>query len=290
MVLNNCSDACGFIAAIIALFCLGSFGVPIKSERANKVNIDPLAMQTYKSTMCFLLCWIVLLFGVKYSFTPWGIVSGIFWVPGGTAVVFSIRNAGLAISIGLCSCLIVMVSFTWGIFIFEERVRSLHLACLAVLLMVLGLWGMAYYSQPHCQVEELYSTVEDVDQKITEDSERIAIVAPQNFDPTTYASMRKVDDDATEEEILSDYGDKPLPKMERKRTDLKLCGRYWTRRQLGIAGACFQGVWVSEKVHVLQDTRFSCMQLYKPMRVSQCHITSFLGWLNGSPNGEHSTS
>jgi hypothetical protein len=102
--------------------------------------------------------------------------------------------------------------------------------------MVLGLWGMAYYSQPHCQVEELYSTVENVDQKITEDSEGIAIIAPQNFDPTTYASIRKVDDDA----------DEPLPKMERERTELKLCGRYWTRRQLGIAGACFQGIWVSE--------------------------------------------
>lgn len=164
-------------------------------------------------------------------------------------MVFSIRNAGLAISMGLCSSLIVMVSFTWGIFIFEEKVRSLHLACLAVLLMVLGLWGMAYYSQPHCQVEELDSTVVDVDRNITEDSERVAIISSQNFDPTTYASIRKANKDAiTEEDILSNCRDETLLKRKSKWTEIELCGRYWTRRQLGIAGACFQGVWVSRKI------------------------------------------
>ncbi len=82
--------------------------------------------------------------------------------------------------------------------------RSLHLACLAVLLMVLGLWGMACYSQPHCQMEDFYSTVVDADRNNAGDSERLAIISPQNFDPTTYASIRKVNNDATEEEdILS---------------------------------------------------------------------------------------
>lgn len=244
MVLDNCTDACGYIAAFISLICLGSFGVPIKSDKANQVNIDPLAMQTYKSTMCFLLCWTVLLFGVKFSFTPWGIVSGLFWVPGGTAVVYSIRNAGLAISIGLCSCLIILVSFTWGIFIFEEHVRSLHLACLAILLMVLGLWGMAYYSQAQFQIDELYSTVEDVNQQITDDSERLTIITAENFDPKTYASIRKIVDDAFEEDALSDYGEEKSKQMTQKRTETIICGRRWSRRQLGIAGACFQGIWV----------------------------------------------
>lgn len=40
---------------------------------------DPLVMQTYKTTMCFLTSWIVLAFGEELTFTPWGIVSGLFW-------------------------------------------------------------------------------------------------------------------------------------------------------------------------------------------------------------------
>lgn len=42
----------------------------------------------------------------------------------------------------------VLVSFIWGIFIFRERVRSLTSACLAILLMILGIWGMSFFSSP----------------------------------------------------------------------------------------------------------------------------------------------
>lgn len=39
--------------------------------------------------------------GVEPRFTCWGIVSGLFWVPGATAGVYAIQNAGLAISYGI---------------------------------------------------------------------------------------------------------------------------------------------------------------------------------------------
>ena len=102
----NC-DVCGWLAAIGGMLAFGTFGVPIKSEAARSVDIgkanfcgsfinvlgsttnnsrahsicvsDPLVMQTYKTTMCFLTSWLVLLFGEELTFTPWGIVSGLFW-------------------------------------------------------------------------------------------------------------------------------------------------------------------------------------------------------------------
>ena len=30
------------------------------------------------------------------ALTPWGLVSGIFWVPGGISAVYAVQNAGLA--------------------------------------------------------------------------------------------------------------------------------------------------------------------------------------------------
>ena len=47
-----------------------------------------------------------------------------FWVPGATAGIYGIRNAGLAVSTGTWSAIIVMSSFCWGIIIFEEKVKS----------------------------------------------------------------------------------------------------------------------------------------------------------------------
>jgi hypothetical protein len=83
-------EVCGWIAAFCSMIAFGTFGVPIKSKIAQSVNIDPLVFQSYKTMICFITSWIVLLQGEKFSFTPWGIVSGIFWVPGYVCVFKSI--------------------------------------------------------------------------------------------------------------------------------------------------------------------------------------------------------
>ena len=72
----------GWIAAIISCLSFGSFAVPIKSEECRKIDVDPLVFQTYKTTMCLLTSSVVVLLGQPFYFTPWGIVSGFFWVPG----------------------------------------------------------------------------------------------------------------------------------------------------------------------------------------------------------------
>jgi len=42
----------------------------------------------------------------------------------------------------------VLVSFVWGVFIFDEHVHSRFSACFAIFSMMLGLIGMSYYSSP----------------------------------------------------------------------------------------------------------------------------------------------
>jgi len=152
--MEHSGEALGWMAAIGSMLAFGSFGVPIKSDAANAVDIDPLVFQTYKSTMCFCTSWLVLLAGVPFSYTAWGIVSCIFWVPGGVAMVFAIRNAGLAIAIGIGSSSIVLVSFIWGIFIFDEDIHSKIGASCAVGLMMMGICGMSYYSSPVVALEQ----------------------------------------------------------------------------------------------------------------------------------------
>jgi len=75
-------------------------------------------------------------------------VLGFFWVPGGVATIYAIKAAGLAIGIGIGSSFIVLVSFVWGIFVFDEQIHSRSGACAAIFLMMLGLFGMSYYSSP----------------------------------------------------------------------------------------------------------------------------------------------
>jgi hypothetical protein len=107
--MGDTCEACGWAAAILAMLAFGSFGVPIKSDASRSVDIDPLVFQSYKTFMCFVTSWLVLLFGQDFSYTPWGIVSGFFWVPGGVAMIYAIKNAGLAVAMGIGSSFIVLV-------------------------------------------------------------------------------------------------------------------------------------------------------------------------------------
>lgn len=146
-MLDQCSESCGWASGIIAAFCLGSFGVPIKFI-SSTTHVDPLVMQTYKSVVCFMTCWLVIPLGESVKFTPLGILSGLFWVPGATAGIYGIRNAGLAISVGTWSSIIVMISFFWGVLVFHEQVRTMAGAIGAAVVLILGLLGMSVYSAP----------------------------------------------------------------------------------------------------------------------------------------------
>jgi len=67
MILDSCTEGCGWIAAFIACLGWGSFGVPLKGQAANNVDngkgAHPFVLQTYKSIMCFITSWLVLLLG-----------------------------------------------------------------------------------------------------------------------------------------------------------------------------------------------------------------------------------
>mmetsp|Transcript_23483 Transcript_23483/g.35529 ORF Transcript_23483/g.35529 Transcript_23483/m.35529 type:complete len:426 (-) Transcript_23483:2366-3643(-) len=158
-------ESCGWLWAIGGMLAFGSFGVPIKSKVMKSVDIDPLVMQSYKTGMCFITSVIILLYrGEEVTFTPWGIVSGLFWVPGGIAMIYAIKTAGLAIAMGVGTSFIVLVSFSWGIFFFDEHVHSRLQACLAVACMLCGLAGMAYYSAPTvAHISQEYQSVQNED-------------------------------------------------------------------------------------------------------------------------------
>jgi len=89
----------------------------------------------------------------EIHFSNMGIISGLFWVPGGTAGIFAIRAAGLASSVGIWSTLNVVISFIWGVYVFNEDVKSKSDAAFAALFLITGLWGMSIYSDPSISAE-----------------------------------------------------------------------------------------------------------------------------------------
>ncbi|CAJ1936357.1 unnamed protein product [Cylindrotheca closterium] len=238
----NC-DVCGWLAAIGGMLAFGTFGVPIKSEAARSVDIDPLVMQTYKTTMCFLTSWVVLLLGEELIFTPWGIVSGLFWVPGGVATVYAVKNAGLAIGIGVGSSFIVLVSFTWGIFVFDEYVHSRLDACFAVGCMMFGLLGMAYYSAPsvcHPTPQLLHG---DCDGSEESPYHSLETDEPIVEEVHSFHDEEEAEDDEQSEDGALVEASNSVSDMVIPETHTVCCGMKVQKRTLGILAAMFCGIY-----------------------------------------------
>lgn len=226
---TSSSEVYGWLAALGSALAFGTFAVPIKSQASTAVDIHPLVFQSYKTSMCLATCWLVLLIpGVKLTFSPWGVVSGLFWVPGGIATVYAIKNAGMALSLGISSSLIVLVSFSWGVFIFHEHVHRLVEALFALLCIMLGIVGMSYYSSPDSNTRPSKH-----DTAVTKDMEHGGHHGHVNDDhPNSDAASPHQRHQDNEVKIHHQHVSVLGMKM------LTL-----TKRQTGIAAAMFNGIW-----------------------------------------------
>jgi glucose uptake protein GlcU len=171
-VFEGCTDTCGWVAAVVAVLCYGTFGVPLKTSVSVEVNF--LVMQSYKTLVCFCTSWLVIFLGVEVQWSSWGIASGLFWVPGAACGVYAIRNAGLAIAVGTWSSIMVLTSFIFGILVFKENVKSLAHTCAAFTLLICGLLGMSKYSAHMPEGK----TVVDYSHGTDKSPSKLGVVAP----------------------------------------------------------------------------------------------------------------
>ena len=241
----------GLLAAFVAALSFGSYSVPMKGEAATKVDVDPLVFQSYKSFMVFAMSWFVLILDTKPSFTWWGLVSASFWVPAGTAGIYAVRRAGLAVSVGIWSSVIVFISFLWGICIFGEKVSSISGTIGAASLLCIGLWGIAYFSSPSHEkgrskaIRQHY--VEEMGPFVQEDIEADPLTTSDT--KTDYGATSANDDAAVELEPLTDDGYVKLdlehyphsgkPPWSEKEVDLIII--HDTQYHLGLAMAALNG-------------------------------------------------
>ena len=239
-LLDSCDERCGWVVVLCGAIAKGSFGVPLKGAACSAADVDPMVFQTYKTVVCLLFSFLLLSLGVPFYFSPWGIASGLFWVPGGTAGAYAIRRNGLAASYGLWSSIIVMNSFVVGIFFFNESVKNIYAATCAALMIMAGIGGMTIFSHPSRQPpipESSFATsspfgheIEEVnsnrnDEQIHPLLDLSSALRSRSFPPTEQVNQ------------MSSL------EIEDRKKSIVLLGKHFTQRQLGLVAAVFTGVW-----------------------------------------------
>jgi len=189
----------------------------------------------------------------NFTYTPLGIIGGLLWVIGGTAGIFAVRNAGLAISVGLWSAIMVLISFFWGIFIFDEKVKSKIETCFAVGLLTVGMAVMSYSSsqspltlQTHIESEQHHNNM-----KCYTEVELVMPTADRNYD--NQCIMRRVesaealklpssdDDDKSDATKKLITGEPITPRS--LEGSINCLGIDCSRRKVGICAAIFNGIF-----------------------------------------------
>ena len=143
--------AIGFLWVAGAWVFFGSFSVPVKLPSVRKLQVTALVFQSYKTMCMFLTSWLVLAM-TEFSYTPFGFASGLFWVSGSLLTVMGFQYAGIAVGSGVCSSVIVVVSFGWAA-LFNENVWSVGLTVLAVAGVIGGILGMIFALRPRPVIE-----------------------------------------------------------------------------------------------------------------------------------------
>ena len=158
---------------------------------------------------------------------------GLFWVPGGAFNIFAIRNAGLAISQGIVASSIVMVSFIWGNLIFREPVKNQIIAYAAVWLIMAGLYGMSYFSTAESLAAESPASSSSHGEEENEEEESLM---RKDSDPELFDN----------ESMARSARSEPLEITQqppRRTKTIVVCGRTYSRRNLGLFSALMCGTW-----------------------------------------------
>lgn len=296
---DSCSNGCGVVFAFVGCLGFGSFGVPLKGKASNAVDegrgADPFVLQTYKSSMCFLTCWIVLLLGETYTFSmqdfTMGLISGLLWVTGGITGIFGIRNAGLAISVGSWSSITVFVSFMWGMIVFHEKVESIVKTVGGIALMIVGFSGMTYFSTPESPVSSLPATEED---SFEDDSEHFCdpnsemsldgsdTLREPLLDDTTIEKVSDIhDDNADDIEMHTDPSSNNVQQSADHIVDagkIRFLGVTWNRRLLGILGASLDGILGGSNLVPMHYAKAGGLEYVISFGIGAA-IATLLGWV-----------
>jgi Transmembrane family, TMEM144 of transporters len=170
------------------------------------------------------------------------------------------------------SSFIVLVSFIWGIFVFGERIHSQFSACFAIFCMMLGLFGMSYYSSPQTTATMMYDTniseqgvgaaYQGVGRSSDEDDDEIE--AELDADTNAPDTGTKLEDQPIGMHSRRPYSDNHLAATEEEATlsiadaglslpstacppavivMVEVCGHKIAKRKLGMMAAAFCGIW-----------------------------------------------
>lgn len=152
--MDHVSVATGLLMLVAALACNGSFSVFVKVKRVVACEMQATTFVLFLALGVALSSWAAVLplynsldpkSGDEFSFgfTWFGVLGGCLLVVSVTFSVLGIEYLGLAMATGTWGGAAIVVSFLWGAIVFHNHLTSLFEAIAALVLLLVGVAGIA---------------------------------------------------------------------------------------------------------------------------------------------------
>jgi len=125
----------GFLAALGAALCWGTYLVPFKISKSEKLMLFQAVM-----SVGILLSGLTISLFFKFSLIPnvYGLMAGVLWAIPNALSLIAVSNLGIARAVPVMSSLVILVSFVWGALFFQELPAGLTLGFLGIGVIILG--------------------------------------------------------------------------------------------------------------------------------------------------------
>ena len=130
-------DSIGFIYAIIAALCWGSYLVPFKKSGSQQVILFQLLMGF---SIVIATTVLTLLVNFSFNLNQYGIAAGVIWALANWLSLIAIENLGLSKGVPFMASVGILFSFTLGSLAFNELPGGLLMPLVGVLFIVAGVW------------------------------------------------------------------------------------------------------------------------------------------------------
>ena len=125
----------GFLYAIGAAFCWGTYMVPFKMSKAQNLALYQLLIGAG-----ILISGVIisLLFHFSFNLNLYGLFSGFLWALASSIFLTALLNLGLSKAAPIVSALVIISTFLWGVLVFGEIPSGWVLGFIGILIIIVG--------------------------------------------------------------------------------------------------------------------------------------------------------
>mmetsp|Transcript_26564 Transcript_26564/g.33178 ORF Transcript_26564/g.33178 Transcript_26564/m.33178 type:complete len:403 (+) Transcript_26564:30-1238(+) len=158
----------GLVAVGGAIMVFGSCGITFKMPSLANEDVDPVVFQIYNAIGISTVSIPLLLYlvgGNYFRFEPFGLIAAFDIIITSTFAYSAVQKIGMTIAPAIWAGTGIIVSFCWGVAVFGESVVNLVVAVVSIILLAVGVVGIAINKAPQNITEENnHEVVKELDQ------------------------------------------------------------------------------------------------------------------------------